>query len=256
MIGAGHQGVFLAEEGAVLADQRQAVHVGIHGDAEIGLLLRYGRTEVGEVGRQRLRVMCELAIGRAVHLHHLGHAQGLQQLGHGDAAHGVHGIHGHLESTGPDGLHIHQVQCKDGRDVLVGPAFIHAHSAQVIHRCEGKLLALRQAEHFGPQLRADELPLGVEQLQGIPLLGVVAGGEDDAGIGFLPGHGHLGGGGGGQPEVDHFKAEADQRAAHQVGHHGAAGAGIAAHHHLGAVLCRLLLHDLAEGGGVAHHIDR
>jgi len=72
----------------------------------------------------------------------------------------------------------------------------------------------------------------VEQLEGIPLLGIVRGSQDDAAVSLLEHNGHLHRGSGGQAGVDHVYAAGSQGAAYDLVHHRTGDTGIAAHHHL------------------------
>ena len=72
----------------------------------------------------------------------------------------------------------------------------------------------------------------VEQLEGVPLLGIVRGGQDDASVSLLEDHGHLHSGGGGQAGVDHVYSAGPQGAADDLVHHWTRDAGVAAYHYL------------------------
>ena len=62
-----------------------------------------------------------------------------------------------------------------------------------------------------------EKAVTLQEFQGVPLLGIVAGGDDDATDSFGLLHGHLGGGRGGDADVPDVVAGAGQGSSHGVG---------------------------------------
>jgi hypothetical protein len=89
VVGHGHQRVLFAEHAAVFAHQGQAVHVGVHHDAQVVAALFNFVGDLREVFGQGLGVVHEQAGGFAVELGDLLDAQFFEQHGHGKAAAGV-----------------------------------------------------------------------------------------------------------------------------------------------------------------------
>ena len=88
----------------------------------------------------------------------------------------------------------------------------------------------------------EELAALVEQLQGVPLSGVVRCGDDDAAVGLVRNHGHLRAGGCAEPYVDDIDTCAEERALHKVFDHRAREAGIATNNH-GDAFAAVLIFD-------------
>ena len=128
-----------------------------------------------------------------------------------------------------DSLHVHELQCQHGVDVALAVRLVLPVLAELIDFGKGKCLGGSDAQHLGTLGSVEELTLGVQQLQGIPLAGVVRGGEDDASAGAGHGDGQLGGGCRGQADVEHVEAHAHERAADTLAHHLARDAGVASH---------------------------
>ena len=91
----------------------------------------------------------------------------------------------------------------------------------------------------------EEFALFVQELEGVPLLGIVRGGEDDAAVGVLEKDGHFGRRSRGQAGVDHVDAAGQERTAHHVVDHFAGNARIAADHDFQPFLVRILHLELA-----------
>ena len=227
IVGHSHQRVFLDKELPVLHHHGQAVHIGIDDKAHVDAALAHALGNGGEVGRDGLRRVAKVARRLAVELHDTLHAQGLEQARDGHAAHAVDGIDRHGEVRAADGLGVHQVEGEHLVDVAPQPGVVLDLTAQVIDVGIVKVLLLGQAQHLAALSVGEELPAVVQQLEGIPLAWVVAGGDDDAATGALAHHGQLGRGCGGQPDVNHIKAHARQRPHHGVEHHAPRQAGIA-----------------------------
>ena len=86
------------------------------------------------------------------------------------------------------------------------------------------------ATHLAVLGRGQEQAVPLQELQGVPLLGVVAGGDDHAADGVALLDRHLGGRRGGDADVHHVVAGRGQGRRHRVQDHGPAGAGVAADH--------------------------
>ncbi len=117
-------------------------------------------------------------------------------------------------------------------------------------------LVLGQSQHALALGVVQELAPGVEQLQRIPLPGVMRSGDDDAAVGPVADHGHLGSGSGAEAHVDYIRAAAQQRALDQVVHHLARDAGVAAHHDSQSFAVVLLCHEAHVCRRKFHHVDR
>ena len=176
-------------------------------------------------------------------------AQALQQPGHDDAADGVDGVYHHREVCGLDGLHVYGRQGQNGVQMLVGEIFFF-HIAQLIYLGKAEVLFFGEVQHGLPFNCGKELAFVVKELEGVPLTGVMAGGDDDAAIGLGKEDGHFRGGGAGEAAFDNVDAAADERAHHQLLYHVTRHAGILAHNYLVALAVGLSL-TLGESGGIS-----
>ena len=242
IVGHGHEGVFFDERLAVLADECEAVHVRVDADAQVGLLADDRLAQLDEVLRQRLGVVGEVARGLAVEGDAF-HAEALQQARHDDAAHGVDGVEHHLEAGLADRFRVHGLQGQDGVDVLVGEVML-LDAAQLVHRGEVEVARFREVQDGLAFGRGEEFAVLVEQLEGVPLARVVAGGQDDAAVCAGEADGQLRGRGGGEAALHHVHAAGHEGAADELLDHRAAEARVAADDHLVALA--------AVRGGLAH----
>ena len=174
--------------------------------------------------------MGEIARRFAVELHALD-TQALQQAGHDQAADAVDGVHDDLETGRPDGFSVHVLQRQDGIQVLFGEVMLRD-AAQLRHRCEIEFAAFGAVQDGLAFGRREELAPLVQELEGVPLLRVMGGRQDDAAVRAGESHRHLGRGRRGESRLDDIHAAGDQGAADQLLHHGAAQARILADHHL------------------------
>ena len=81
------------------------------------------------------------------------------------------------------------------------------HMSQVIHLGEGEVLRIRHPIDLSSLSIGEEGALVIEQLQGIPVLRVVAGRDDDTGVGSLLGDGKLCRRSGGKTNIHHVEAD-------------------------------------------------
>ena len=206
VVGHSDQGVFLAEHLAVLVDKGQTVHVRIDDDAHVGPLVSYRTADLSQIFFQRFGVVGEMSVGRAVEFRNVGNPQGPQQFGNGDPAGGVDRIDHDFESCLGDRPAVYGREGQYFLDVPVDAFQVGRDGAQTVYLGIRIVIGLCRAEDFGALFRIEKFSLTVEQFQGVPLLGVVAGGEDDASVGLVVDHHHFHGRGGGQPQVDHVDA--------------------------------------------------
>ena len=186
-----------------------------------------------------------MARGLAVELHYILHAQRTQQSRNGDAARRVDSVDGNAETGLGNGLLVDQRQSQHALDVGIDGVEILSDGTQVVDLGETDLVALGQAQHLVALGGVDELALGVEQLQGVPMLRVVRGGDDNAAVGLLVDNGHLGGRRRGKAGLDDVDAHTDKGAYNQTVDHSARQTGIATDNE-----CKTLarLPALQEGG--------
>ena len=185
----GHERVFLDERPAVLAEERQPVHIRVNADSEVGVLPDHRLAEPGQVLRQRFGVMGEVAVGSAVQ-QYAAHAELLQELRHYDRADRIYRIHDHGESGLAHRVGVHSLQRQHRIHMLIGEIVV-LDMAEPVDAGEVKVAALRDFQYLIALGGRKELPVGVQQLQRIPLAGVVAGGDDDSAIGSGEAHREL-----------------------------------------------------------------
>ena len=254
MVGHRHKGVFFPEEAPVLAHKTQPVHVRIHADAQVARLGRDGVRQIHEVFGQGLRVVGKMSCGVAMHRHNV-HIERLKKKGHRQPARGVHRIHGHFQAGRTDGVGVDELQAQHVVHVLLQPRVVVGGGAGVVHvgKRQGRL---GQIQHAFSRILGQEFAMLVQQLQGVPLFGVVGGGQNQPAIGLQPWHGQFHRGGGAQSQVDHVDALGIQGTAHNVSDPRPTDPGVAPHHHdrlaLGSEV--LLKNPSAISAGELDHI--
>ena len=242
----GHQRVLLDEHRAVLRDERQTVDVGVDDDAQVGFLAHDDLRNLRQVLRQRLGVVGEFARGFAVQLHDLA-AQLAQQLRHHDAAHRVHGVDDDLETALAHGGNVHQRQIQYLTDVYLVEILARQHMTDGVDGGVVEILLLGHGQHLLALGVVQKFAVGVEQFQGVPLAGVVRGGDDDAAVGFLGDDGHLGSRSGTQPDVDDVGTAGQQGPFHEVRDHFTRNTGVASYDY-GKFFARSTAGDQAHVG--------
>ena len=100
-------------------------------------------------------------------------------------------------------------------------------AAQVLDVSIFEILTVGNGEDFTAIGSCQELSFGIEQLQRIPLSGVVRGCDDDAAVGTAHPDGQLGGGSCGKADVEDIVAHAHQRAADDLTNHGSGDTSVA-----------------------------
>lgn len=127
--------------------------------------------------------------------------------------------------------------------------------AEIVDFGERYFAAFGEAEDFGAFGCIDEFAAGVEEFKGVPMLGVVGGGDDDAAISMFVDNRHFGGGGCGEARFDDVHAHSDEGADDEVVDHSAGEACIATDDEGERCGRFLTLEEGCESGGEFHHID-
>ena len=226
VVGHADEGVFFAEHFAGFAHEGEAVDVGVDHDAEVAAFFGHGFGYLGEVLRDGLGVVGEMAGGFAVEFDHVVHAQGAEESGDGYSACGVDCVDSHAEVGLCDGFTVDQGQGEDALDVVVDGVEIFGHLAEVVDFGIAVVFAFGDTDHLVAFGCVDEFATGVEQFEGVPVLGVVRSGDDDASVGVFVDDAHFGGGGGAEACFDNIDAHALQGSDHETVDHGARETGI------------------------------
>ena len=181
VVGYAYQRVLLAKHGTVFADKGQAVYIGVYDDTQVETALFHTVHNALKVLLEGLWIMGEVACAVAVQ-YLVVDTQCLEELGQDDAAYRIDGIGTHAETSLLDSLQIGQLQLEHCIDMATVVCIVDDALSELVDLGILKLLFLGHTEHFGTVGSSEELALAVKQLQGIPLTGIVRGGDDDTTI--------------------------------------------------------------------------
>ena len=112
--------VFFAVGLPFFRDEDEAVHIGVHGNPEVGLLGPHARGETGEVLRYRLGSMGEHPRDVAVDGDDIA-PQAFEQPGDDQPSGRVHAIQNDPETAAADRPGVHEIEIQDGVDVALEP---------------------------------------------------------------------------------------------------------------------------------------
>ena len=135
--------------------------------------------DIGEVLLQGFGVVLEVARRFTVELLYGAHTQLSQQFGQHDTTYRVHTIDSHLEISLADSLHVYEVKCKHAIYMLLVIRVVLCIVTHVVDVGKLECLGSSNRENFISLGSIEELALLIEELEGIPLLGVMACGKDD-----------------------------------------------------------------------------
>ena len=217
VVGAGHEGVFFTEHGAVFTNQGEAVHIGVDYDTQIVASFAEEVTNFAEVLLERLGVVGEVAGRFGVEPRHLGYAELSEEFGEDDAAHRVDGVDGHGEVGTADGVDVDEFEFLNHFDVVV--AVVLGVATEAVHVDKFKIAAVGFAYHLGGFCGGQEFAFLVEELQCVPLAGVMAGGDDDTAAGAFHRDSQLCGRSRGQSDVHHVETHAHKCTTNYMAYH-------------------------------------
>ena len=226
IVGYADQRVFLTKHLTVFADESQTVNVGVDYDAQVETALSHLVHDALQVLLQWLGVVGKLSGALAIENLEV-YTQSLEQLRQNDAAHAVDSIGTNAELMLANRLYVDQAQVEYRLHVALVHRVVLDDTSQFLYGSIVEILSFGNAQHFGSVGCSEEFSLAVEQLQGIPLCGIVRGCDDNAAVGLVPAHGQFGGGCGGQANVDDLITHAYQCATYHIAHHRSGDASVA-----------------------------
>ena len=250
------QRILLAIHASVLANDCQTVHIRVYDKSHVIPSLCHQAHNVAQVTLQGFGIMLEVAGRLTVQFFYVLNPQSLQQFGQDNSPYRIDAINSHVEIRLTDSLHVHQVKGQDTINMLLVISQVLAVRAQFVHLCILKGFGLRNAQHFVAFLLVEELTLLVQQLQGVPLLGVMRSGQDDAAAGAFHGHGQFGSRSGGKVDVHHIPAHTHQGTDHHVLHHFSGKAGVTSYHNFITLHCTRLANQGRISRCELHDIQR
>ena len=246
----GHEGVFFAEHGAVFADQCEAVGIGVDDEANVMTTFAHEVADLAEVFLEGFRIVREIAGGFAVEQRHLRNTELTEEFGDDNTSHGIHGVERHGEVGATNGINIHEFELLDHFDVTLIVAVVLDETAEIVDIGKFVSFGIGGTNDFARLSGGKEFAFFVEKFEGVPLTGVVTGGDDHAAAGAFHRYGQFCGGGGGESDVDHVETHAHQRAADDLADHLAGDARIATDYDLAAILAT---HDIFAQAGESSH---
>ena len=128
--------------------------------------------------------------------------------------------------------------------------------ADFVHLREVELHILRKRQNSLTLSIIQELTTLVQELQCVPLLGIVRSGDDDTAISLVTNHSHLRSGGSAETYVDNIHTTSEERSLDQIVHHLTRDSGITTHDDRKALSAIFLVHKTCIRSGKFHHIDR
>ena len=221
------QRIFLAEHVTVLADECQTVNIRIDNNTEISLAFAHQIADLRQVLRDRFGVMGKVSVGRAVQADNVLYTQCFEHCRYSQTANGVDTIDGNGEVRFAYSLCIHELEVHYVLHV-VRQVILVLDSTQAVDLSKQEILFFRYGEHLFSLGVRQKLTALVQQLECVPLHGVVTGGEDDTSCSLLANDSKLGGRRGSQTDVHHMATHAAQSRADQHINHLTADTCIAA----------------------------
>ena len=216
VVGHRYQGVFFAKEFAVFADKDEAIDIWVYDDAQITLRFRNQGTNLVEVLAQGLGVVRKVPRGLAVKPLDALDAKGLEKHGDGDSASRSHGVEGDCEAASANSFDVDEVEVQNGLDVALDSVGDRNAATQFTHWGKFKRAGGAGSENFGSVFSAQKFSAGVQQLECVPLAGVVRCSQNDSAVAALPGYHHFDGRSRRQAEVKHVDTLKAQRRNHEV----------------------------------------
>ena len=158
--------------------------------------------------RERFWIVGKLPRGLAMDRHHF-HIERFQEFGHSDATRRIHRIHGDLELGGANAGSVDQRQPKHMFHVVVQPPVFHGRLTSVVHLSKDQVLFCK-CQHPVPILAREKFSLFIQQLQRIPLFGVVGSRQNQPPLRLQRWHCNLHSGRGAEAQIHHIHAKGVQ----------------------------------------------
>ena len=197
IVGNSHKGVFLTVHLSFLVNECQSIHIGVNNESYIVTTFGHETHDIAQVLLQRFGVVLEVTCRGIVERGDMAYTKLLEEHRQNDAAYGVDAVEGYLEIGFSDGIYINQLETQYHVDMLLVIGVVFLVRTQMIDVSIVEILGFGNAQHLVAFLGVEELSVAVEQLERVPVTGIVAGGDDDTTFSAFACNCYLGGGGGG-----------------------------------------------------------
>ena len=174
--------------------------------------------------------MGKFACGLAVELDDIFHAESAEQLRDYDTANRVDSVDGYRKVGLGYGICVHKLKSEHLLDVTAVVGVVYIFMSEIIDFGKGVFAAFGYAQHLFALCVVEKFAFLVEELEGVPLLGVVAGCDDDASDRAFLHYSYLCCRSRGQTDVDHIHAHGCEGAGDEIADHGAAQTCVATHY--------------------------
>ena len=172
-----------------------------------------------------------------------------------DTADGIDSIDSDGEIGITDSLEVDEFEIFDLLDMMEDISIIVILSAETMDVGERIIVGFGDADHLLAFGIVEELTVGVEEFEGIPLHGVMAGSDDDTAASLFSSYSEFGGGCRSHADIHDIESHGYESANYEVFHHFAGEASIATHHYsIGITLIRLAK-ECSVSGSKLHDID-
>ena len=250
-----NQSILLTKHHAILANQSQTVNIGIDNYTQVCLLAYDNLRNFGQVLGQRLGIVRKLTIGVTVELDNLA-THTTQQLGNSRTTHRIDSVYDNLKILLGNSLNINQRQCQHHIDVSEIEVLACYNTTNVVNIGELIVGLFGKSKHLLTIFVGQELATSIEQLQRIPLLGIVRSGDDNTTIGLMRSDCHLDTRSGTEIDIDNISTATDQRALNQAHNHLTRDAGITTYDDLNALFATAFLDETRVSYCILYDIDR
>src|SRR6266568_147831 len=226
--GGERQRVILADRDSLVRDKRQAIDIGVNRHADVAVGILYELLQLSKVFGDRLGRSWEAAVGLHVNRSELATEQ-LEQDRHERTARAANAVEADSESLFPDAGHVQKRQGENPFDVLPGRVLVVGHGAELVPRRAWDI-SVDDLSHLCPLRAIEEQSGWRDELEGIPLDRVVAGGYRETAIGLMMLDSELYRWRRDHSDVDHVTPNRLQRSVHDGLEHWSRNPAVATHH--------------------------
>ena len=227
-LGGERQRVILTNRDALVRDKGQAIDIGVHRHADVAVGILYELLQLSKVFSDRLGRPRKAAVGLHVDRGELATEQ-LEQDRHKRTAGAANTVEADSESLFPDAGHVEKRQGENPFDVLPGRVLVLAHGAELVPRRAWDI-SVDDLSHLCPLRPIEEQSGWRDELEGIPLDRIVAGGDRETAIGLMMFDSELYSWRRDHSDVDHVTPNRLQRSVHDGLEHWSRNPAVAAHH--------------------------
>ena len=235
-----NEGIFFTEHRTIFTNHSEAVNIGVNNETDIVAALTHKVADFCEVLLQGFGIVSEVTSRFCIKVCYLSYTELTEELGNDDTTDRVHCVECYREVSATDGFNIYEFEFLHMVNVALVVVEVLSVVTEVVNISKVKIAVISEAHYFSSFFGGKEFALFVEELQSIPLTGIVARCDNNTTYSLFHSHGEFSSRRRSKTDVYNIKAHTHERTTNCLTYHFARDTCVTTNDNLLAVSANML----------------